>query len=73
MEFMYDMPLSLPQLIFYNMPEGIIAMKDINLNTYPKIFIRHGEWVILRKIKKKTVTYVNVAVYAILMMNAFTK
>ena len=51
-KFIYDKATDSCQLIFYNLTGGIIAMRDFDPNTYPKVFKRHDEWVILRKMQQ---------------------
>ena len=42
------------QPIFYNLTGDIIAMRDFDLNTYPKILKRHDDWVVLRKMQQNS-------------------
>ena len=54
-KFIYDRAIeSSKLLIFYNQTGDIIAMRDFDLNTYPKILKRHDDWIVLRKMQQNS-------------------
>ena len=54
-KFIYDRAIeSSKPLIFYNLTGDIIAMRDFDPNTYPKILKRHDDWIVLRKMQQNS-------------------
>ena len=57
-KFIHDRAIESSKLLtFYKLTGDIIAMRDFDPNTYPKILKRHDNWIVLRKMQQNSYIY----------------